>query len=69
VHREEVFAALTAANRQAATSAADLALLKGLAPPAPGAGAGATSAAGAAATGSGETAAPQVDEGGAQPRH
>jgi carbon storage regulator len=30
VHREEVFAALTAANRQAATSAGDLELLKGL---------------------------------------
>jgi carbon storage regulator len=30
VHREEVFAALTAANRQAATSASDLELLKGL---------------------------------------
>ena len=30
VHREEVFAALTAANRQAATSASELELLKGL---------------------------------------
>jgi carbon storage regulator len=30
VHREEVFAALTAANRQAATSASELDLLKGL---------------------------------------
>jgi carbon storage regulator len=30
VHREEVFAALTAANRQAATSANELELLKGL---------------------------------------
>jgi carbon storage regulator len=30
VHREEVFAALTAANRQAATSASELEVLKGL---------------------------------------
>lgn len=30
VHREEVFAALTAANRQAATSATELEVLKGL---------------------------------------
>lgn len=30
VHREEVFAALTAANRQAATSPSELELLKGL---------------------------------------
>ncbi|HTW09738.1 MAG TPA: carbon storage regulator CsrA [Acidimicrobiales bacterium] len=30
VHREEVFVALTAANRQAATSAADLEVLRGL---------------------------------------
>src|ERR1700685_1302017 len=30
VHREEVFAALTAANRQAATSASELDVLKGL---------------------------------------
>ena len=30
VHREEVFVALTAANRQAATSAAELDVLKGL---------------------------------------
>jgi carbon storage regulator len=32
VHREEVFAALTAANRQAATSASELEVLKELAP-------------------------------------
>jgi len=66
VHREEVFAALTAANRQAATSAADLELLKRLAPAA-GAGAGAASAAGAA--GSGDKVAPEAEEGGAQSRH
>jgi carbon storage regulator len=37
VHREEVFAALTAANRQAATSAHELDLLKGLSGARPGA--------------------------------
>lgn len=40
VHREEVFAALTAANRQAATSATELEVLKELAAPQTGDGAG-----------------------------
>jgi carbon storage regulator len=35
VHREEVFAALTAANRQAAASATELEVLRGLGPEAP----------------------------------
>lgn len=57
VHREEVFAALTAANRQAAASAADLELLKGLSGSTP-----------AAATGA-EGDIPEGDPGGNTSRH
>jgi carbon storage regulator len=60
VHREEVFAALTAANRQAATSASatELDVLKGLSAPAPGAQAEPGGGpAGAAATGPGSVTA------------
>jgi len=58
VHREEVFAALSAANRQAATSAADLDLLKGLSASAtPEAGAVSTSKPDQAA----EEAGPEID--------
>jgi len=58
VHREEVFVALTAANRQAATSATELEVLKGLSgetapgspPPGASSGTGPPAGAGAATT-------------------